>query len=63
MKSSSVPVAGIAAAAYFEKKDRRAWLAENPGKTSADYACEIAELPMEISLPDGVIPECEANLE
>jgi len=69
--ASAVPVLGAGAAVYFEEQDRREWLAAHPGKTNADYACEIAELtaevaeevlaglPVEMSLPDMAIPECE----
>lgn len=68
---AAVPFAGIAAAGYFEERDRRDWLDANPGKTNADYACEVAELttevmdevlagmPMEIQLPEWAVPECE----
>jgi hypothetical protein len=67
---AAVPLAGIAAAGYFEERDRREWLEVNPGKTNADYACEVAELttevmdevlagmPMEIQLPEWAVPEC-----
>ena len=68
---AAVPLAGIAAASYFEERDRREWLEANPGKTNADYACDVAELttevldevlagmPMEIQLPVWALPECE----
>lgn len=68
---TALPLAGMVVAAYFEERDRREWLEANPGKTNADYACEVAELttevmdevlagmPMEIQLPDWVVPECE----
>ena len=67
----AVPVAGFAAAAYFEEKDRRAWLASNPGQSNGDYACEMAALttevtddvlaglPVNIQLPSWAIPECD----
>lgn len=70
----AVPLAGIAATAYFEEKDRRAWLALNPGQTNNDYACEMAELtteiagdflarlPVSIQLPSWAIPDCNAEL-
>lgn len=68
---AAVPIAGIGAAGYFEERDRREWLGANPGKTNADYACEIAELSAEVmdeflaelptggKLPSWAIPECE----
>ncbi|MFT6074871.1 MAG: hypothetical protein ACJAZ1_001793 [Yoonia sp.] len=68
---AAVPLAGIAAAGYFEERDRREWLEANPGKTNPDYACEVAELttevmdevlagmPMDIQLPEWAVPECE----
>lgn len=67
----AVPVAGIAAGGYFEEKDRRAWLASNPGSTSMDYACEmaslstevmdevLADLPLTLKLPSWAIPKCD----
>ena len=70
---AAVPLAGIAAAGYFEERDRREWLEANPGKTNADYACQVAELttevmdevlagmPMEIQLPGWAVPECETE--
>lgn len=71
--ATAVPLVGLGAAAYFEEHDRREWLDANPGKTSADYACEIAkltaevmdevmaELPMAVHLPEWATPECEAE--
>ncbi|WP_050527022.1 hypothetical protein [Pseudorhodobacter aquimaris] len=68
----AVPVVGFVAAGYFEEKDRRSWLADNPGKTNSDYACELAEisaevaddvlagLPVDIQLPDWAIPTCDS---
>lgn len=67
---TAIPVVGIGAAGYFEESERREWLASNPGKTNADYACEIAELtsevldkvvselPMNVKLPSWAIPDC-----
>jgi hypothetical protein len=71
---TAVPFAGVAAAGYFEERDRREWLEANPSKTNADYACEVAEvttevmdevlagMPMELQLPDWAVPECEKEL-
>jgi hypothetical protein len=68
---TAVPLVGLGAVGYFEERDRREWLEANPGKTNADYACEIAELttevmdevlagmPMDIQLPGWAVPECE----
>ncbi len=67
----AVPIFGLGAVAYFEERDRREWLDANPGKTNADYVCEIAELtasvmdevlaelPMGTQLPEWAMPECE----
>ncbi len=72
--ATAVPIVGLGAAGYFEERDRREWLDANPGKTNADYACEIAaltadvmdevlaELPMTIQLPEWAIPVCESEL-
>lgn len=71
--ATAVPLVGLGAAAYFEENDRREWLDANPGKTNADYACEIAELttevmgevmaelPMAVHLPQWAMPECEVE--
>lgn len=68
--ATAVPVLGLGTAAYFEETDIREWLEDNPGKTNADYACEIAdltaevmdevlaELPSPTALPEWAIPEC-----
>jgi len=67
----AVPVVVVGAAAYFKEKDRKQWLADNPGKSSLDYGCAIgsvtvevldevlAELPVQVSLPSFAIPECK----
>jgi len=44
---ASIPVVGAVAFVYFEDQDLREWLEENPGKTRADYACEVAHLSAE----------------
>lgn len=43
-----VPVAGLAAGAYFEEQDYRDWLVENPSGARRDYLCEVAELSSEV---------------
>jgi hypothetical protein len=71
--ATAVPIVGLGAAGYFEERDRRDWLDANPGKTNADYACEIAELtasvmdevlaelPMITQLPEWAMPECDGE--
>ena len=67
---AAVPLLGVGAVVFFEEQDRREWLEANPGKTSADYACAIGEVTVEImdefmaELPEKLqrvrlpIPEC-----
>ncbi len=71
----AVPVAGVGAAFYFEEQDYQEWLAENPGGTRQQYACEVAALSAEVidewlqEMPEKVrpseewllsqVPECE----
>ena len=43
-----VPIAGIAAAAYFEEQDYQEWKQQNPNGNRKDYACEIAVFSAEI---------------
>lgn len=69
--AAAIPLAGIGVAGYFEERDRREWLEANPGKSSADYACEVAELttevmdevlaelPVLVQLPSWATPECD----
>lgn len=55
----AIPIAGTAAAVYFEEADYEEWLVENPGGTFSDYACIQAELSADLigevlaELPDG----------
>jgi hypothetical protein len=44
----AIPVAGTAAAIYFEQADFEEWLSENPDGTFAEYACVQADLSAEI---------------
>jgi hypothetical protein len=44
----AIPAVGLAATAYFEKRDYEDWLDDNPGKTSGDYTCEVAHLSAEV---------------
>ena len=43
-----VPIAGIAAAAYFEEQDYQEWKQQNPNGNRHDYACEIAVFSAEV---------------
>lgn len=58
----AVPVLGGAALAYFEERDYRDWLEENPGGTRQRYACEVAALSAAVmddvlqELPEPVRP-------
>ena len=57
-----VPIAGIAAGAYFEEQDYREWKHQNPNGSRQDYACEVAALTAEIldellrEIPDNLRP-------
>ena len=60
-----VPIAGIAAGAYFEEQDYREWKEQNPNGNRQDYACEVAALTAEIldellqEIPDNLRPSGE----
>lgn len=45
----AIPFAGAAAGWYFEERERKEWLAANPGKTSGDYICEMAAATAEVA--------------
>lgn len=60
-----VPVAGIAAAGYFEEQDYQEWKELNPELGRADYACEVSQVSAEViedmlqDLPEQVRPSRE----
>ena len=60
-----VPVAGIAAAGYFEEQDYQEWKAQNPEMGRKDYACEVSRVSAEVvddmlqGLPEDVRPSRE----
>lgn len=60
-----VPVAGIAAAGYFEEQDYQEWKAQNPGLGRTDYACEVSRVSADViddmlqGLPEDVRPSRE----
>lgn len=56
----AVPIAGIAATAYFEEQDFQEWLIENPDGTRREYACSIATLSAEVV--DEVLQELPKTL-
>ena len=43
-----VPLAGIAAGAYFEEQDYQEWVKQNPSGNRQNYACEVAALTAEV---------------
>lgn len=65
---AAVPFVGAGAVVYFEDQDYRDWLAENPGGTPGEYACEVARLSAEVidevltELPEGARPSPETAL-
>ena len=48
MMMTMIPVAGLAAGAYFEEQEYREWLAENPDGSRSDYLCEMSEITLEV---------------
>lgn len=59
---ASIPIAGIAAAGYFERQDFLAWQADHPNGTFEEYSCEVTTLSAEVidevlqELPEAVRP-------
>lgn len=57
-----VPVAGIAAAGYFEEQDYQEWKEQNPGLGRSEYACDVSQASAEViddmmqGLPEQVRP-------
>lgn len=51
----AVPIAGIAAAAAFERQDYLEWKEDNPDSDIADYGCEMSVISAE--LVDEVLQE------
>lgn len=57
-----IPIAGIAAGAYFEEQEYQEWLADNPYGSRQEYACGLATVTAEVmdevlqALPDKVRP-------
>lgn len=74
---AAIPIAGIAAAGYFEHQDFAEWQEDNPDGTASEYGCEVATLSAEVvdevlqELPERVrpsrdtvlslLPECEVE--
>lgn len=59
---ASIPIAGIAAAGYFERQDFLEWQADHPSGSFEDYSCEVATLSADVidevlqELPEAVRP-------
>lgn len=59
---AAVPLAGIAAAGYFEHSDYQEWKEDNPEGDFAGYSCEVSALSAEVidevlqELPETVRP-------
>lgn len=66
---AAVPVAGVAALAYFEEQDYQEWLEHNPDGTRQQYACEVSSLTAKVvddvlqDLPEMIRPGPETVLE
>ena len=72
-----IPLAGLAAGAYFEEQEYQEWLADNPGGSRSEYLCELAAVSSDVidevlvGLPAAVqqapdmlnsmMPTCETN--
>ncbi|NDV50532.1 hypothetical protein [Salipiger sp. PrR003] len=65
---TAVPIAGVAAAAIFERRDFAAWKEENPGRDGGDYGCEIAGVSAQVldevlqELPEAMRPPSDVVL-
>lgn len=57
-----IPLAGLAAGAYFEEQEYKEWLAENPNGSRSDYLCAVAEITSKVlgeflaELPETIRP-------
>ena len=66
---AAIPLAGIAAAAEFERRDFLSWQEENPDGTFGQYGCEASVLSAEVmdevlqELPEAVRPRKETVLK
>ena len=72
-----IPIAGVAAGAYFEEQEYEEWLISNPEGSRQEYLCEIAIMSSEVideillGLPEMIrpskaalsdmMPKCEGN--
>ena len=72
-----IPIAGVAAGAYFEEQEYEEWLISNPEGSRQEYLCEIAIMSSEVideillGLPEmlrpskaalsDMMPKCEGN--
>ena len=57
---STIPIAGMAAAAYFEQRDFATWQGDNPDGTFGDYSCEVVTVSAEVM--DDVLQELPEQL-
>ena len=61
-----VPLAGLAAGAYFEEQEYEEWLEDNPDGSRQEYLCEVTVLSSEvldevlIGLPELIRPSKSA---
>ena len=74
---AKIPIAGMAAGAYFEEQEYQEWLISNPSGSRQEYLCEVSaislevveevllELPQKIRPSEAVlsemIPKCEGG--
>ena len=43
-----IPLAGLAAGAYFEEQEYQEWLTDNPNGNRSDYLCELADVSSDV---------------
>lgn len=61
----AIPVVGLGAVVYFEERNYRDWLEDNPDGTRQEYGCEVVDVTAEVTeevlqeLPEGIRPEAE----
>jgi len=61
----AIPVVGIGAMVYFEERNFKEWLEDNPDGTRREYGCEVVDMTAEVleevlqELPEYARPEPE----
>ena len=61
----AIPIIGLGAIVYFEERNFKEWLEDNPEGTRQEYGCEVVEMTAQVleevlqELPEYVRPEPE----